>query len=214
MFKRRRPRTYIEAFARSFWPKGGWGRASRYVVHRLRRLPDPAYKISRGIAAGVFTSFTPFFGFHFVVSTILAWAIRGNVLAALLATFFGNPVTFPFIAALSMEIGSTILGQPNVPLPDIVQGFSRASLELWSNLIAIFTDDVPHWGRLADFFGQVFWPYLIGGFMPGIAAGVAAYFLSKPLITAYQKARVARLKKKFAKKREAIRSRQMTRPIE
>ena len=65
VFKRRTPKTFGRAFIETFYPRGGWGRAVRYVVHRLRRLPDPAYKISRGIAAGVFTSFTPFFGFHF-----------------------------------------------------------------------------------------------------------------------------------------------------
>lgn len=214
MFKRRQPRTYLEAFGRALWPKGGWARAFRYVIHRLRRLPDPAHKISRGIAAGVFTSFTPFFGFHFVVSGVIAWAFRGNILAALLATFFGNPVTFPVIAVLSMEIGSFLLGQPIVPLPDMVQAFSRASVELWRNVVAMFTDDYTRWGRLGEFWRQIFLPYLVGGMVPGIACGIASYFLSKPLITAYQKARVARLKKKFAKKREAVRSRAMTRPIE
>ncbi len=214
MFKRRQPRTYLEAFARSLWPKGGWGRASRYVIHRLRRLPDPAHKISRGIGAGVFTSFTPFFGFHFVVSAVLAWALRGNILAALLATFFGNPITFPFIAVLAMEIGSTLLGQPIVPLQDIAAAFSGASIELWRNFVAMFTDDITRWGRLGDFWRRIFLPYLVGGLAPGLAAGIASYFLSKPLISAYQKARVARLKKKFAKKREAVRSRTLSRPVD
>ncbi|MEO0916105.1 MAG: DUF2062 domain-containing protein, partial [Pseudomonadota bacterium] len=109
VFKRRTPRTYFELVSESFYPRGGWRRASQYVVHRLRRLPDPAHKISRGIAAGVFTSFTPFFGLHFIFSAALAWIMRANILAALLATFVGNPLTFPIIAAISMEIGSFIL---------------------------------------------------------------------------------------------------------
>lgn len=214
MFKRRRPLTYIESFARLFWPKGGWGRAARYVIHRLRRLPDPAYKISRGIAAGVFVCFTPFFGFHFIVSAGIAWAIRGNILAALLATFFGNPLTFPLIGALAMEIGTWILGQPGVPLPKMFAAFSNASVELWRNFVAIFTADKTQWASLSDFWQRVFWPYLLGGLAPGIAAGVASYVLSRPLIAAYQKARVARLKKKFEKKREAVRSRQLSRQVE
>jgi hypothetical protein len=37
--------------------------------------------------------------------------------------------------------------------------------------------------------------------------GMAGYLLSNPLLNAYQKARVARLKKKFAKKREKAEAR-------
>lgn len=214
MFKRRRPLTWAETFLRALWPKGGWHRATRYVMHRLRRLPDPAYKISRGIAAGVFTSFTPFFGFHFIVATLLAWMIRGNILASLLATFVGNPLTLPIIGALSMEIGTNMLGRPMVPLPEIFGDFSRASLEIWRNVVAMFTPAPTEWGNLSYFFDHVFLPYLIGGFFPGLVAALSAYVLSKPVIAAYQKARVARLKKRFEKRREAVRSRNISRPVE
>lgn len=214
MFKRRRPRTYVELFARTFWPRGGWHRAARYVVHRLRRLPDPAYKISRGIAAGVFVCFTPLFGLHFVLSALLAWAMRGNILAALLATFFGNPLTFPFIGALSMEIGTWVLDQPHMPLPLAFGAFSDASLELWRNFVAMFTPQPTEWASLFAFWDRVFWPYLLGGLLPGVLFAGASYVLSKPVIAAYQKARVARMKKKFEKKREAIRSRPLSQPIE
>lgn len=209
VFKRRTPRTYLEFVSESFYPKGGWKRAARYVVYRLRRLPDPAYKISRGIAVGVFASFTPFFGFHFILSALLAWAIRGNILASLLATFFGNPVTFPVIAAVSMEIGSTILGDRTLPLPLVLGSFTDAAQDLWRNFVALFTDDVARWDGLHRFWERVFLPYLIGGLLPGLIAAFAAYFLSKPVIAAYQKSRLSRLKKNFAKRRERAISRQI-----
>ncbi len=209
VFKRRKPRTYLEVVSESVYPRGGWRRAAWYVVHRLRRLPDPAHKISRGIAVGVFVSFTPLFGMHFVIAFMLAWAFRGNILAAILATFFGNPLTFPFIAAISMETGSWLLGQPGVPLPFVLHAFSDASLELWRNFMAIFTPDIAHWEGLDQFWKRVFLPYLVGGLPPGLAMGTAAYFMSNPLLAAYQKARVARLKKRFAKKREKVISRRI-----
>ncbi|MEL7150679.1 MAG: DUF2062 domain-containing protein [Pseudomonadota bacterium] len=209
VFKRRTPRTYFEVVSESFYPKGGWRRASQYVVHRLRRLPDPSHKISRGIAAGVFTSFTPFFGLHFVFSAALAWIMRGNMLAALLATFVGNPITFPIIAAISMEIGSYLLGVRSLPLPLVLGSFSEAANDLWHNLVAIFTTDTAHWAGLLRFWERVFLPYLVGGLFPGLVAGVASYFLANPVIAAYQKARVARLKKKFAKRRERAISRRI-----
>ncbi len=200
VFKRRTPRSWLQFIAEGFWPRGGWGRATRYVIHRLRRLPDPAYKISRGIAAGVFTSFTPFFGFHFILSVLLAWVLRGNILAALLATFVGNPLTFPFIASIAMEIGTTILGTPNMPLPSVIASFSNASVELWRNFTAIFTPETMNWGRFNAFAKVVLLPYLVGGFVPGLIAAIAAYFLSNPLIVAYQKSRIKRQRAQYEKR--------------
>lgn len=204
VFKRRTPRSYVQIVTQSFYPRGGWRRASQYVVHRLRRLPDPAHKISRGIAAGVFASFTPFFGFHFIIAASIAWVLRGNILAALLATFFGNPLTFPVIAAVSMELGTWMLGTPPVPLHRVGQAFSQASLELWHNMTAPFTDAVAHWDRLADFFSVIFLPYLVGGIVPGMLAAIAAYYLSYPLIVTYQKARDRRKQARSEKKRRRL----------
>lgn len=146
---------------------------------------------------------------HFVIAALLAWVIRGNIVASLLATFAGNPLTFPLIAAVSMELGSFILGERMLPLPLVLSSFSDAANDLWRNFIAIFTDDQPHWDGLRVFFDRVFLPYLVGGLIPGFVAGIAAYVLANPVILAYQKARLARLKKRFAKKRERVISRRI-----
>ncbi|MYA89850.1 MAG: DUF2062 domain-containing protein [Boseongicola sp. SB0662_bin_57] len=214
IFKRRNPRSYAEIVSESVYPRGGWQRALRYVALRLRRLPDPAHKISRGIAAGVFMSFTPFFGLHFFLAALLAVMIRGNVLAALLATFFGNPLTFPLIASVSTGLGYWMVGQEGVPLPDIVWAFADASLDFWRNFLALFTPETANWRGLGLFLKQIFVPYLVGGLTLGVAAGAASYFLSAPLIAAYQKARVNRLKKRFAKKRKRAMARRAGAPAE
>ncbi len=214
VFKRRTPRTYVEIVSESLYPRGGWRRALRYVAHRLQRLPDPAHKISRGIAAGVFVSFTPLFGMHFFIAAFLAAIMRGNILASLLATFFGNPLTFPLIAAVSMELGSWMLGHPGIPLPVVLSAFSNASYDIWHNFMAIFTPAQANWGGFGMFWDRVFLPYLIGGIIPGIACAIAAYILANPIIAAYQKARVARLKKRFAKRRERVISRRASAPAE
>ncbi|MEM9474461.1 MAG: DUF2062 domain-containing protein [Pseudomonadota bacterium] len=203
VFKRRKPKGYWESFAHFFYPRGGWSRAGKYVVHRLRRLPDPAHKISRGIAAGVFASFTPFYGFHFITAGIVAWFLRGNILAALLATFFGNPITFPFIAAISVELGTVMLGRPPVAPQSILVGFSLATIELWENFAAIFTAETAQWGNLARFFDRIFLPYLVGGIAPGILAGLAAYFMANPIIASYQRGRIKTMKERFEAKRRA-----------
>jgi hypothetical protein len=101
------------------------------------------------------------------------------------------------------------MGERPLPLPLIFGSFSDAATDLWRNFVAIFTADTAHWLGLAHFWDRVFFPYLVGGFLPGLAAGIAAYFLANPLIAAYQKARLARLKKKFAKRRERVISRRI-----
>ncbi len=202
MFKRRTKRSYTQMVTEGFYPRGGWSRALSYVIHRLRRLPDPPHKIARGVAAGVFVCFTPFFGFHFVLAIALAFVMQGNLMAALIATFFGNPLTFPIIATISIELGSWMLGmQHGLPLPQLVDAFSTASLELWTNFTAMFTSDVAHWNRLANFFYRVFLPYMIGGIVPGIVVAVIAYIVTLPVIAAYQKGRIKRLKKRYEKRR-------------
>jgi len=202
VFKRRTKRSWLTLIAHTFYPRGGWSRAFSYIGHRLRRLPDTPKKIARGIAAGVFVSFSPFFGFHFILAAIAAVFLRGNVLAAVLSTFFGNPLTFPLIATFNLELGHKILGRSAVyPLHGTVNAFADASVELWSNVAALFTADVTHWSSLEGFFNGVFLPYLVGGIGPGLVAGVVVYFLSYPVISAYQKLRRKKLRKKWAEMR-------------
>lgn len=196
VFKRKNKRSYMQVAQDSVYPKGGWGRAASYIGHRLRRLPDPPSRIARGIAAGVFVSFTPAFGFHFLVAALIAWIVRGNVLAAMLSTFFGNPITFPFIATLSMQIGNKLLGTEQRGTPSgVFHAFSDAFGEIWWNIASIFRDTDPHWDRLVNFWHNVFLPYLVGGLLPGLLAGLTAFVLSKPLIAAYQRRRARALKR-------------------
>ncbi len=204
MFKRRTKLSYAQRVSEGIYPRGGWTRAFSYVMHRLRRLPDPPHKVARGIAAGIFVCFTPFFGFHFVLAIGLGFVMQGNILAALLATFFGNPLTIPIIATVSIELGSWMLGMNHgLPLPQLLHAFTTASVEIWHNVTAIFTVEVAHWDRLGDFFSRVFLPYMVGGIVPGVIAAVIGYMLTLPAISAYQKARIKRLKKRYEKKRAA-----------
>ena len=204
VFKRRTKRSWRQVLTESVWPRGGWTRAVSYIWHRLRRLPDPPHRIARGVAVGVFASFTPFYGFHFVLAGIFAYFVRGNVLAALMATFVGNPVTFPLIATVSVELGSWMLGLPgDMPLYRIVGAFSQASLELWTNTAAIFTSADAHWDRLGALFNHVFLPYLIGGIIPGLVTATVFYMITHRVISAYQHGRIARLRRRVEKRRAA-----------
>ncbi len=208
VFRRRDRRPIWRVLLETIWPRGGWGRAAQYVKHRVRRLPDTPEKISRGIWAGVFTAFTPFYGLHFFIAGIGAVIMRGNVLASLMATFFGNPLTYIPIAYAALTTGHWLLGtRLNHAILDAPQGrefcsitcqFSRAGGDLWHNLIAIFTDERANWRGLSEFNTEVFYPYAVGGIIPGIIAATICYYISVPLIRAYQNSRRKALRAKLS----------------
>jgi len=199
VFKRRDRKPFFRGLLELIWPRGGWARAFHYVKHRVRRLPDSPERIARGIWAGVFTTFTPFYGFHFFVAAFLALVMRGNVLASLMATFFGNPFTYVPIGVVSLRTGYILLDKDIDPEVHgrIWDQFSLAFNDLWHNLKSPFTGAEPHWSYLADFYDRVFFPYMIGGIIPGIVTASIAYYLSVPVIRAYQKRRKGAIKAKF-----------------
>lgn len=199
VFRRRDRRPILRAIADFLYPRGGWTRAFHYVKHRMRRLPDTPERIARGIWAGVFTTFTPFYGLHFLVAAIVAVVMRGNLLAALMATFFGNPLTYVPIGVISLKTGHMILGTEfdEGAHRSFGRKFLDASHDLKQNFLTIFSDREADWQGLSLFYDQVFYPYMVGGLIPGAIAGTIAYFLSLPLIRAYKKRRRGAIKAKF-----------------
>lgn len=200
VFKRRDKRSFLRALWELLYPKGGWTRAFHYVKHRVRRLPDPPHRIARGVFAGVMTSFTPLFGFHFLTAALIAKTMQGNIVASIMATFFGNPITFPFIAVSSMQLGHWILGTKYNEASEhsLMRSFGGAWSDLRHNIGAMFTDETAHWGRLTEFYDTVFLPYLVGGLILGPIAAIICYYLSVPVIAAYKNRRKGRLKAKLA----------------
>lgn len=204
MFRRRDYRPWYRVVLEVLWPRGGWLRAAQYVQHRMRRLPGTPEQIARGVFAGAVTVFTPFFGLHFVIAALLARVMRGSIIAALLATFIGNPLTYVPIAIISLNLGHFMLGsRPTVGVNDsLFYRFGGAGRDLWHNFKAMFTDETAHWGELHVFWDTVVWPWTVGGIIPGLICGLVCYYLTVPVIRAYQKARAARLRKKMDKLRK------------
>ena len=97
MFQRRHKATFIDKLIGFFWPKAGWKRSTKYIGHRVARIPGSPYSIAAGFACGAAISFTPFVGLHLAGGALFAWLIRGNLVASWIGTLVGNPWTFPFI---------------------------------------------------------------------------------------------------------------------
>jgi len=196
MIFRRRDRPPFASRARDFlYPRRGWRRAIEYIGHRVRRIPDTPHRIALGFACGVFVTFSPFFGLHFLYAALLAWMLRANVLASLIGTFAGNPITFPLIAPLSMSLGRRILGAGGSGRDParVGEAFAEAGQGLWQGVRSLFGHGEPDWNKLASLFSDVLWPYFVGGLGPGLLAAGASYCVARPLIAAYQAARRARL---------------------
>lgn len=206
VFKRRDSRSWPRVVLEFFWPRGGWRRASSYILHRLRRLPDTPDRIARGVFAGVFVSFTPLYGFHFLAAATVAWGYRGNILAALLATFVGNPITFPIFATMSLETGYWLLGAGyRLPLSAVMPAFGEAGAQLSRNLIRLLHGGETYWEPLKVFFTKVYLPYLVGAIIPGTIVGLMFQYASLPLIRAYQRLRSRKTVERIERRRASQR---------
>lgn len=193
VFKRRDPLGWLAWLREMIYPSGGFRRATRYVIHRMSRLPDEPHRIARGVFAGFLIGFLPLPGLQFVAAWAAARLMRGNLLAALLGTFNTNPVTTPFFAVFAMTFGHWLLGvEAPLTAEGIGRAFGRAGTDLWHNFLAIFTDATMHWGGLIRFWHEIYVPYFIGALLPGLVISAVAYYVTIPVVQAYQKARAAK----------------------
>jgi hypothetical protein len=80
------------------------------MLLRLWRIPGTPHSVALGCAAGVFSIFTPFLGFQMVLAAVLAWALRGSIIASAIGTFAGNPLTYPLIWIGTFTLGNLFLG--------------------------------------------------------------------------------------------------------
>ena len=212
MFKRRERRSVFRFFYEVIFSLKGISRAIEYVGIRLKRIPDTPHKISLGMSCGIFASFTPLFGLHFLIAGLLSYVLRANVLASLIGTFIGNPITFPIITVFNLKLGEWILGSSEYSSDDggkIFEGFLDFIFLIYKSLFtdgSIGENSVP---RMNEFFNGVFIPYSLGGFIFGIIIAIISYFLLRPLVSTYQKKRdnlkAKRLKKKLLRRKDETR---------
>jgi uncharacterized protein len=182
LFRRRESESFLDRMRVHLWPRRSWTRSSRYVVYRLRRLSDTPHAVALGFAIGVFTAVTPFLGTHMVMAALLAWVIGGSVVAALLGTFIGNPLTYPLFWYSTYEVGNLMLGGSSGKEPiDLSGGIFQSSLEhLW----------------------PILKPMSLGSIPVGILLAALSYLLVRPMVEAYKNRRLRELKLRSG--REAV----------
>ncbi len=193
MFLRRKKRAPHHWLRQFVWPTIGWRRATRYLGHRVARLPGTPYSLAAGLACGAAISFTPFVGLHFALAAVMAWSLRASVIASAIGTAVGNPWTFPFIWMLIYRLG-TWMGASGIGPADHGQDFSAV---FGSLLLALLRLDFE---SFFDKVWPVWWPMVIGSLPAAIAVWVLSYLVTKPLIAAYQRRRIARRARRAARR--------------
>lgn len=85
-------------------------RLARLADRLIRGHAEPG-RLAAAVGLGVFIAFTPLYGLHAPIALALAWGLRLNVAAAVLATQIANPLFAPGLIALSAWVGS-LMGAP------------------------------------------------------------------------------------------------------
>lgn len=159
------------------WPRKGFLRPARYFQRRIVRLTASPHAIAAGFTAGILVSWTPVIGVHIIMAFVLAYLVGGNLLAATLGCLAaGNPFTYPFIWAITWEIGHLILGRTSgdqggaIDLPAL---FHKLDIwQLWSGVLE---------------------PMLVGAIPPAIVSGLLVYTVTFYGVRGFQRRRKARL---------------------
>lgn len=162
------------------WPRRSWDRSLKYVLLRVLRLRASPHQLALGCAIGVFAAITPLVGFQMLLAGALAVMLRASFAAAMLGTFFGNPLTWALIWPVTYAVGCSLLGMP-IALGEIA---IREQLEVLRVAILQFSPDMI-WAA-----GAVVWPFLkpmlIGTLPVGVLIGVLTYRLSRKAVVTHQ----------------------------
>ena len=197
LFRRRRPEGFFDRLRTALWPRRSFGRSFQYLIKRVLRLTATPHAIAAGVAAGVFASWTPLLGFHFILAFALSYVLAGNMVAAAIGTGFGNPLSFPFIWALTIKIGNMLIGvetgahQKHVNLEALLRHLDVS--QLWDPVLK---------------------PMLIGAIPPGIITGVGFYILTYWGVRAFQTRRRSRLAARAKVRLQELAAKRQERPAD
>ncbi len=184
LFARRHSESFWTKARVHLWPRRSWSRSTRYVKHRVTRINATPHVIALGFAAGCFISATPFVGFHMIGAALIAWIIGGSIIASLLGTFVGNPLTYPFFWFASFKVGTVILGTAGTHSHTDFSGefFSSSWEKIW----------------------PILKPTIVGCVPVGLVLFAIFYFLTRWAVQVYQERRKQRFQLRQLQRDQAI----------
>jgi uncharacterized protein (DUF2062 family) len=138
----------------------------RRAFDAFLHLDDTPQRIALAFAVGVYLSFHPLLGLHTVMALVIAYAFRLSRAAILVGVYVNNPWTMAPMYAAGTALGCVLLGVPMDALRDI-----EWDLDNWEFYHLLLVSLRPY-----------VWPYVVGNTLLGIACGVIAYAVVRPML--------------------------------
>lgn len=180
LFDRRVPPTFTEQMRVLLWPRNSWERSLRYTALRLLRVRATPHQLALGCAIGVFAAVTPLVGLQMALAGLLALALRASFAAAMLGTFFGNPIVWAVVWPATYATGSFLVGS-SAELDQV--SLTTQFAVLWESVRTLSP------GMLSAAF-DILWPIvkpmLVGSIPVGLAISGLFYYITKRAGMAYQ----------------------------
>lgn len=154
-------------------PRDGLRHVTRYVIYMWRlmvRARATPHQIALGCAIGVFAACTPFLGIQMLLAAVIAFMARANIAASLIATFVGNPLSWPAIWSASYVAGAFVLGVDPAFAADQVKGTAVAIGESLKDPSPANID------AAVVTISPLVRPMVIGSLIVGLTAAIAAYY--------------------------------------
>ncbi|MFH1019033.1 MAG: DUF2062 domain-containing protein [Pseudomonadota bacterium] len=155
-------------------------RAAKYYYLKFLRLQGDPHSLALGVAIGLFVGITPTVPLHTAFIIILAWPLRGNILAALIAaTAISNPLTWLPQYYFCWRLGNWLLP-------------GHLSWERIQALLSLFTSDAGFKESLATLWQlglDAAAVMLLGGVLLAIPFTCAGYILAFKFFRALRKKR-------------------------
>jgi uncharacterized protein len=173
LFARRTPLTALKRAQAMVWPTGDYMRSTRYLWLRARRIAASPHKLAFGLAIGVFVATTPLLGLQLMLAIGLAWTLRGSVPAAIIGTFWANPITSPPVWLASYGVGAFVLGRdPFLEGRGVAEALAQVSAQIGQLTFKVNREAL---GALYDTILPVLKPVLIGSLPLGLLFGALTY---------------------------------------
>lgn len=160
-------------------------RYATYLWRLMVRGHATPHQIALGCAIGVFAACTPLFGIQMLMAASLAYVARANIPAALIATFVGNPFSWPAIWGASYMAGTFVLGLDPAFAADHVKGTAIAISQSLKDPSSANID------AAVITLSPLFMPMAIGSFIVGLVAAAAAYYPTARAVRMLQDRRAA-----------------------
>lgn len=123
-----------------------------------------------------------------ILAALIAWALRGSIVASAAGSFAGNPITYPLIWVSTYKLGNLILGVNAGPAKIEFQNKAEA---VWSALQRMSGEAII---SALEAFWPILKPMIIGSIPVGAAAAFLSYFAVRKLVESTRHNRLERFK--------------------